>query len=85
MRRLGRRRLGSLGLELVGVGGDEGPDFVGHVQELRPLFLIKRDREAARLGSAVSSAAANADELSGVMVEGAKEERARVWCWPNQI
>src|SRR5712691_11362250 len=35
------------GLELGVVLGDEGADVAGHVEQLRPLLLVERDREAA--------------------------------------
>src|SRR5262245_7004576 len=37
-----------LRLELGLVLPDEGPDLVGHVEELHPLLLVERDREATQ-------------------------------------
>src|SRR5262245_59731669 len=34
-----------LGLELAVVLADEGPDVIGHVEQLRPLLLVQRSEE----------------------------------------
>src|SRR5262245_45523466 len=36
-----------LGLELAVVVANEGPDVIGHVEQLGPLLLVQRDGEAA--------------------------------------